>query len=405
MSAGKGTYGAILRTKAAYRFDIGALFMRLFAYTTTIGTITMLTLGGASAFEASSVSSLIAICMFFVAPRVSRAIDARGQSAIVPKATAIAMVGLALMLGVTHFGGPFWLNYLAAPLISFLPNAQALCRARWTYLITSGKLGADAPPLKTAYAYENILEDIAFMAGPAAVIAVSAATFPVAGMLIGTIIYVVGAALMLSSTDTEPEPKPVASDKGKVGSVLRSSPVMRVLFAIMVLFGAVYGSFDTAIITYAESIDFAMLASIVFAVESVFSVVMSFAFGLVRLSSPLRRQVVIFSVAFGVMYGLLVFVESPTSLLIFACLAALSYAPCYITMNLAAERAVESEHLTEALSWIASGMSIGMVIGPVSGGAVVDACGALAGFNLTAAFGLCIVVLAIACIPVLRKHL
>ena len=94
MQNGKAGYGTILRTRTAYRFDIGTLLMRLFSYTTTIGTITALTLGGASAFEASSVSSLIAICMFFVAPRVSRRIDEHGQITVVPKAALAAMAGL-----------------------------------------------------------------------------------------------------------------------------------------------------------------------------------------------------------------------------------------------------------------------------------------------------------------------
>ena len=379
--------------------------MRLFSYTTSIGTITMLTLSGASALEATSVSSLMAVCMFFVAPRVSRRIDARGQSAIVPKATVVSMAGFALMLTTTHFGGPFWLNYLAASLISFLPNAQALCRARWTYLIGSGKLGQHAPALATAYAYENMLEDIAFMVGPAAVIAVSAATVPAAGPFIGSLVYCLGAVLMLSSKETEPLPKTTSDQAGNGESVLRSAPAVRVLFAIMILFGAVYGAFDTAVISYSESIELAMLASLVFAVESVFSVAMSFLFGLARFTAPMRRQVIVFAVVFGCAYALFAFAESPASLIVISCITALAYAPLYITMNLAAEHAVASEHLTEALSWIASGMSIGMVIGPISSGAVVDTFGPMAGFDLVAVFALAIVALTLACTPVLRKHL
>lgn len=400
-----GTYRAIFRTRSAYRFDIGTLFMRLFSYTTTIGTITTLTLAGASALEASSVASLIAICMFFVAPRVSKRIDERGQSAIVPKAAAIAMAGLALMLSVAQFGLPFWLAYIAAPFISFLPNAQALARARWTYLITSGKLGDEAPQLNTAYAFENVLEDIAFMIGPAAVIALAAGVAPAAGMGAFAILYCLGAVLMLSSTDTEPEPKPAADDGPKRQNVLRTSPVVRVLFAITVLFGSVYGSFDTSVISYTESIDMAMLASFVLIIESAFSVVVSFLFGFARFSSPMHRQVVVFAVAFGCLYGLYFFVDSPLSLIVITCVSGLSYAPLYITMNLACQRAVPMERLTEALSWISSGVSIGMVIGPVSAGAAVDAFGALAGFNLTAGFALGIIVVALACLPVLRKHL
>ena len=400
-------YSAVLRTKQAYRFDIGALFMRLFSYTTTIGTITTLTLAGASALEATSVASLIAVCMIFVAPRVSRRIDERGQSAVVPGATAIAAAGFALLLATTHFGWPFWLNYVAAPLISFLPNAQALVRTRWSFLIQSGRLGDRAPALSTAYAYEGVLEDIAFMVGPALVVALAAGIAPVAGMLAGIIIYCIGAALLVSSKDTEPSPGwgSAPTRKRKGGSVLRTSPVVRVLFGVMILYGCVYGSFDAAAISYCDSIDFAMLASAVFAIESVFSVCMSVLFGMVGLGAPLRRQFVLFTVLFGGLYALMALIGSPESLIVISCIAALSYAPMYITLNVTCERAVPSANLTEALSWIASGTSVGMVIGPVAAGMVIDTWGPLAGFDLTTCFALGIVALALGCIPVLRKHL
>jgi amidohydrolase len=44
-------------------------------------------------------------------------------------------------------------------------------------------------------------------------------------------------------------------------------------------------------------------------------------------------------------------------------------------------------------------------IGPISAGAVIDVWGPLAGFNLITCYALTLVVLALACIPVLRKHL
>ena len=400
-------YGAVLRARQARRFDVGALLMRLFSYTTTIGTIATLTLSGASALESTSVASLIAVCMIFVSPRVSRRIDERGQSAVVPAATAIAALGYALLLATTFFGWPFWLNYVAAPLISFLPNAQALVRTRWSFLIQAKRLGDDAPALSTAYAYEGILEDIAFMVGPALVVGLSAGVAPVAGMGVGTVLYCIGAALLVSSKDTEPEPGwgTVPEPDRKGAGVLRTSPVLRVLFAVMVLYGCVYGSFDAAVISYCDSIDLAMLASAVFAVESMFSVCVSVLFGMMGIAAPLRRQFVQFTALFGGLYALMAFVGSPVSLVVFSCIAALSYAPMYITLNVTCERAVPSANLTEALSWIASGTSVGMVIGPVAAGAVIDAAGPLAGFDLTSCFALGIVALVLCCIPVLRKRL
>lgn len=400
-------YSAILRVKSARRFDVGSLLMRLFTYTTTIGTITMFTLAGASALEATSVSSLLAICTFIVAPRVSRRIDERGQSAIVPAATAVSMVGFALMLVVTYFHLPFWLNYPAAALASFLPNAQALVRTRWTYLIATKKLGDDAPPLKTAYAFEGIIEDVAFMVGPAAVIAISAMLFPIAGMLAGCLVYCLGAVLLVQSKDTEPEPGWGAAEQpsSKRKSVFRENAVVRLLFGIMVFVGCMYGAFDASAVSYAQSIDFAVLASIVFALESAFSLVISTLFGMMGFASPLRRQFVVFAALFGGLYGLVMFVGSPISLIAITTIAGLSYPPLLITANVVCERAAPSERLTEAMAWMNSGISIGMVIGPISAGSVIDSIGPLAGFDLCGAYAIAIAVIALASIPLLRKHL
>jgi hypothetical protein len=50
-------------------------------------------------------------------------------------------------------------------------------------------------------------------------------------------------------------------------------------------------------------------------------------------------------------------------------------------------------------------MSIGMVIGPITAGTVIDAAGPLAGLDLTCAFALGIIVFPLCCTPVLHKHL
>ena len=401
-------YSAILKTKQAFRFDFGALLMRLFSYTTTIGTISTLTLAGSSVLEATSVSSLIAICMFIVQPRISKQIDIRGQSAVVPYTATISIIGVALLVIVTHFQLPFWMNYIAAVLISFLPSAQSLVRARWAYLIETGMLGENAPSVKTAYAYEGLLEDIAFMVGPAAVIALAASLFPAAGMLCGGILYAIGVILLLSSKDTEPTPgwgtAPVQQGK-KRASVLRTNAVIRVLFVVMVLIGAMFGSFDASTISYCESIGAATWASIVLAVQSIFSAVVSVIFGMVHINASLRRQCIGFVVMMGVLYGLFVFVNSPVSLMVVSCIGAISYPLAYITINVTAERSVPSTNLTEALSWITSGVSIGMVLGPITSGAIIDTFGSVAGFWMTGGFSFAIAAFILCCIPVLRKHL
>ncbi len=402
-------YKAVLAVKRAYRFDIGTFLMRLFQYTTTIGTITMLTLAGASAFEATTVSSVLAGATFAVAPQVSRQIDRRGQDAVVPFATVVGLSGFVLMACVVQLGLPFWLNYAGALLGSFLPSAPALARARWAFLVETRCLGESTPMLKSTYAFEGILEDIAFMVGPAASIAIAAATVPIGGMAVGVVVYALGAVVLMSSKDTAPDKAYIAERSERVNSGKRSAllayPMVFVLFVVMVLVGCIYGAFDTSAISYSESIGVPVLASAVFAIESVFSVVMSTLFGMVRLPGSIGRQFVVFTALFGLMYSLLAFVGSPMSFVAIACIAGLSYAPLLITANVVCESAVPEENLTEAMSWMNSGVSVGMVVGPVSAGALIDAMAPLAGFDLCTAFSLALVAVAFLTIPIVRKGL
>ena len=150
-----GVYRSILRVRAAYPFDIGAFLMRFYVYMTNIGIITMLTLEGYSFLLAGLVSSTVALAMFLVSPRISKLIDERGQSKVVPFAAVVTLAGLAIMLALVNFRGPEWALFIAAVLMGCVPSPQALARARWTYLIRTGKLGDGAPELRTMFSYRS----------------------------------------------------------------------------------------------------------------------------------------------------------------------------------------------------------------------------------------------------------
>ena len=199
-------YLAILRVKPALVFDAGCLLMRLYAYMMNIGTVAMLTMAGYSFLDAGLTSSIIAIATFLIAPRISKRIDERGQSRVVPLASGIALAGLAGLLGLVFVHAPTWSFFICAVFMGFLPNPQALARARWTYLIHSGRLGDDAPSLQAMFSYEGVVDDIGFMFGPAASIALATAIAPLVGMLAGGVVYAVGVVILLLARSTEPVP-------------------------------------------------------------------------------------------------------------------------------------------------------------------------------------------------------
>lgn len=390
-----GVYRAILRVRQAYAFDVGGFLMRFYSYMMNIGTITMITLAGRSFLIAGLVSSTIALATFLISPRISKLVDERGQHRVVPLAAAVTLVGWAIMLATVGLGGPDWALFAAAVLMGFVPNPQALTRARWTYLIRTGRLGDAAPDLRTMFSYEGVLDDIGFMFSPSISIALATALFPTAGLLAGGISFAVGVTVLSLSRSTEPEPGWGAPDRGEAGaarpkSVFRTSAVVRVLFLLMLFLGAFYGIFDTATVALAEELGNPNIASVILVIASFVSMVMGFVFGMIRLRAPQYLQLVGAGALIGCAYGAMTLIDSAQSLFVVSTVGALFYAPFLIVCNATCERAVPGDRLTEAITWMNAGCTCGMAFGPSLGGIIIDEMGAVASFDLGAVLAIAI---------------
>ena len=442
-SFNRNAYGAMLRVKAAYPFEIGGLLMRMYAFMRTIGTITMLTLSGYSYLMSGLVASVVAFALFLISPRVSKLIDERGQSRVVPVTTCIALSGCAIMLATVLLKGPIWVCFIGAVLMGFLPTPQALTRARWVFLVKTGRLGEGAPELKTVFSYEGVMDDVIFMISPALSIALASSIHPIAGMTCGFICCAVGMVLLMSSKSTEPvvgwekevvgafekggaegslggegaqgmdsdalaAPKAQDSDapaasRGK--SLFFSNPVVCALFFLSLLMGAFFGVLDTATVSYAQiELDDPTFASVVLVIESFVSTVAGLVFGMVVITARQSKKMLAASIAIGVGYGTMIFVSSWWSLLIVIFIAAGTYAPFIITMNETAEQAVPEANLTEALTWVTSGSLCGLAFGPTLAGFIIDTWGSFACFGTGAVLALMVPVLAFVTYPMMKKR-
>ena len=424
-------YADLLRVRQAYAFEAGCFLMRFYAYMMNIGTVTMLTLAGYSFFVAGLTWSFLALSTFFIAPRVSKLVDERGQHRVVPVAAAITMAGLAAMLVNIAAHGPEWALFVAALPMGFVPNPQALARARWTFLIRSGRLGDAAPDLRTMFSYEGVLDDIGFMFSPSISIALASAITPVAGLLAGGISFAVGTTLLTLSRSTEPVPgwsdaarsagasravdaagasgadadAASAAKAARPKSVLRTSGVVRMLFAVMFFVGAFFSVFDATTVALSEELGNPNIASVVLIVASCVSMVTGFLFGMVRLRIPQYAQLLVTAVIIGCAYGSMFLVDSALSLFIMSTIAALFYAPLLITVNATCERAVPGSRITEAITWMNAGMSCGMAFGPSVSGIIVDTWGAAASFDFGAVLAFAVPVTALLGARILKQGL
>lgn len=436
-------YLSILKVRRAYPFDIAGLLMRFYAYMMSIGTVSMLSLSGYSFLKSGIIASLIAFSIFLFSPRISKLVDEFGQSRVVPLAAVVVICGLTLMLGTVLLHGPDALLFFAALLMGCIPNAQALVRARWTYLLRTGKLGADAPDIRTVFSYEGVLDDIAFMVSPPFAIAIGAAVIPIAGLLVGGISFIIGVILLTSARSTEPsvgwstrltaadapqgntgegtdEVTP-ANDQNKTSSrasrrershtrthtksIIATSPVVRILFMMMFLAGGFFGIFDSTSVAFSEQLGDPNIAGRGLMASSLISATMGFLFGMISLRASVYKQLMVSAIALGLIFSSMMLIESEVTFYIVSCVGALSYAPFLIVLNSACERAVPGDRLTEAITWVNSGMTCGVAMGPTAAGVLIDTFGSFVSFDCAALVALCIPVIAIFSYKTLKRSI
>lgn len=409
-------YLAILRVKPALIFDAGCLLMRLYAYMVNIGTMAMMTMAGYSFLDAGLTSSVIAIATFVIAPRVSKLVDEQGQSRVVPLASSIALAGLVSLLAGVNMHAQIWQLLICAAFMGFLPNPQALARARWTCLIRSGRLGDNVPSLQAMFSYEGVIDDIGFMFGPTMSIALATAIAPTAGMLAGGVAYVVGMLVLVLARSTDPGTQHPAVTGARVMEddtstdghssakrpIICESPIVCALFAVMLFVGAFFSTYDASIVAIVEELGDPALASGVLMMVSCLSMVTGFAFGLLRLPLSSRAQLLLTAALAGGTYGCMFLVDSAPTLIVFSAVSALFYAPLLITANATCERAVPTQRITEAITWINAGMTCGMALGPTVSGFVIDIWGAAAGFDVCAVLAICVPLIALIAQPMMK---
>lgn len=438
-----GVYKKVLRVREAYPFDIACLLMRFFGSMLNIGVVTMITLSGYSFLTAGLSSSLIALSIFVVTPRVSKRIDERGQSAVVPKAAAVSLLGLVVLIANVALHGPVWPLFVGALLVGFFPSPQAMARARWTYLIRSGRLGETAPDLRTMFSYESVLDDMAFIFSPSISIALAAAIAPVAGMVCGGVAFAVGVVLLCSAKGTEPYPGwsqgeaagsaagaveavgdaaggGAAVSKGALAegapavasaasvpskSLLATSSAVRVLFVIYAFAGSFLGLFDTATVSLSEDLNSPDFAGAVLMASGAVSMTAGFLFGMVRLRAPLPKQLVVAACAVGLSFGTMFLIDSAPTLMAVALLGACTYAPLLIVANGVCERAVPDARLTEAITWLNAGYTCGAAFGPTVAGALIDTFGTMASFKVGTLLCLGMPLTAILCYRVVKASI
>lgn len=379
-------YRELFAAPGARGFALAGLLARIPLPMIGIGIITMLSQLRGSYALAGAVSASFVLTYALVSPQVSRWVDRRGQSRVLPLATAISVLGLLLLLGATWWQASDWILFAGAVLAGFMPSMSAMVRARWTAIYR----GQDR--LQTAYSLETVLDEVTFIAGPPLSVGLAVAVFPQAGVLAAALLLVAGVSALLLQKGSEPPIQ--VQEQGSRPSVLRLNSV-RLLALLMVAMGVIVGTVDIVSVAFAEQMGQPGAASLVLSAYALGSCVAGLVFGGLKLNIPLHRLLLLGGLATAATTLPLLLVASVAQLAGAVLLAGLFFAPTMIVAMSLVERVVPEQHLTEGMTWLLAGLNIGVAMGAAASGQMVDQGGASSGFMVALYAAALIVVLAL----------
>ncbi|CAI8937042.1 MULTISPECIES: MFS transporter [Pseudomonas] len=371
-------YRELFNAPGARAFVIAAMIARMPISMTGIGVITMLSqLTGGYAL-AGGVAATFALATAFCAPQVSRLVDRFGQGRVLPVAALIGGGALLMLLLCTRLQAPTWTLFVCAALAGCMPSMSAMARARWTEIYRG------QPQLQTAYALESVLDEVCFIVGPPLSVGLCVGVFPEAGPLAALLMLAIGVTAFVAQRSTEPPVHPHESQHQ--GSIIRSTDVQWLL-ALMLAMGVIVGVVDVVSVAFAQQQGQPAAASIVLSVYAIGSCLAGIAFGAMRSKLPLPRLFLYGGLATAVTTLPLLLASNIFGLAVAVFIAGLFFSPTLIVAMALIERIVPPAKLTEGLTWLVTGLSIGVAIGAAGSGALVDAFGARSGFWLAIAAG------------------
>jgi len=343
---------------------------------------------------AGAVAGTLALVGSFASPQWARAMDRRGQGVVLRIAfTGYLLFGVAFVAAVV-LGAPQWSWFLLSGLTGACgPNIGSIVRARWADAL-------DAERRQTAFAFESVVDEVVFVVGPPLVTFIATLISPPVGFLTGVVIGFAGAMWLSGLRDTEPPVHP-AADGSRQRTPLRHATVLAVGVGYLAV-GAVFGAMDVVVVAYAEAERAPALAGVALAVYAGGSLVAGLVYGVVTLPGSLAARYVGCAVFFGVAAQLLFAVDSLVSLVVVVFVAGLAIAPVLVSGMSLVESRVSRAALTEALTWVVTGLTLGVTAGSALAGAAVDAWGAETAFAVPAVSAALAGALAVLSAPLLR---
>ena len=386
-------YREFLTTPGVKGLIIASSIARLPQAMIGIGIITMLVQQTGLYWLAGTVAGTFTLANALIGPQVSKFVDRLGQRRVLPWVTAFSTGMLLALIAAAYLKAPTFLLFALAASAGLMPSMPAMTRARWTQLFRGKQ------KLHTAFSLDTVLTELAFIIGPPLAIVLSTRFFAEAGPLVVVLLLVIGVTAFLSQRQTEP--KVVLAIARDARSVLLIPGVRTIVLALMAM-GMIGGSIDVAVVAFANAQGWPASASFILAAYALGSMIAGLTFGAFKVSLPIEKQFFIGVLVTAATAVLPIFSPGVYVLSGMLFVAGVSFAPTMVVVMNLGTIIVPAARITEGFTWMTTGISIGVALGSVLAGLVIDAYGARAGFGIAMGAGFVMVVIVLFGLRTLR---
>lgn len=391
-------YAQLFEVPGARSFAPSAAVARLPIATLGLGAVLLVAGETGSYGLAGAVAGTLALFGSLAGPLWARAMDRRGQSAVLRVATlAYLVLGLVFVTAVVA-GAPRWSWFVLAALTGCCaPNIGSLVRARWAFALSD-----DERRRQTAFAFESVVDEMVFVVGPPLVTLLAALIVPPAGFLAGLLLGVAGSLWLSGLRDSEP---PVSAPDPDV-TVSRwavLSPAVLVVAVSYLAVGTVFGAMDVVVVAYADVEGAPVMAGVALAAYAAGSLVAGLVYGVAPLRGTLAARFIGCAVFFGIAAQGFLLVDSLAGLVVTAVVAGMAIAPVLVAGLTFVESRMPRSAVNEGLAWTSTGLTLGVTAGAAVAGLAVDVWGAETAFVVPAGAAALAALLAVLGAPLLRR--
>ena len=421
-------YAQIFRYHRAWRFSAAGVIGRMPMAMFGLGTVLLISAGTGRYGVAGSVAASGALGAAVCVPLIARLVDRLGQRRVlVPLCVMFAFAVSGLVLAV-EVGAPDWALFLPGAVAgASMPALGPMVRARWSALL------AGSPRLHTAFSLESVADELCYIVGPAVVTLLATEVHPAAGVTAAAALCLAGTLWLAAQRDTEPPTRPLghaelsrgtsppdppvlsrgtsppdppvlSSERARPAPGTRhfslAAPGLAVLVPVYVFLGGMFVSVDLSTVAFAAHFGHKPLAGVLLACWACGSAVGGLWYGTRNWRAPAARRLAItltLTVAgvwtFGAMPNLAVL--APVQFL-----CGVTIAPTLIAGYSLMESQAWPGRTTEAMSWLNTGIGVGVACGATAAGFILDAFGPRLGYAFAASCGSASVLL---CLVGLRR--